>query len=52
MIYHSEDAYFQITRKTKPRNKKKQTIVERMPTSMNLGNTGKIMDVRAQEPWT
>lgn len=31
---------------------KNQTIVETMPTSMNLGNTGKIMDVRAQEPWT
>lgn len=27
---------------------KKQTIVERIPTSMNLGNTGKIMDIRAQ----
>lgn len=27
---------------------KKQTIVERILTSMNLGNTGKIMDIRAQ----
>ena len=43
---------FRLPEKQNHETKKKQTIVERMPTSMNLGNTGKIMDVRAQEPWT